>query len=594
MPRKYHCILAVSGLMLYLLGALLHLKLLSYVDKPFIFGDTGDGFFNMWVMDHTTRSLARGEIDVFDARIFWPENRNVILWSDNLFVPTAAFALFKTVTGDVMAAFWLTAMLLSAMAFAACFCLFLLVFLIVRHRHPQCPRRAVLFVPGCSYLACFSSARLDYFSHFQNLSSLWLFVLVAGVLGHLYSRRRLFFAAAALAQVILLYSALYFAVLGICFIALWAVFMLALDPRGIPRVLRENLAVVLICLLLFLPLAFAYITVPHDVHDHEVVHSSAMRLHHLVVPRQGLARTVVRALFRDLPATHHESPAYLGTGLLLALAAIATRAAFALVPRAIPSLRRLRLPTGSARREPLSPLVAFIVVCAITCYAVASGPRPVAAAGGLDPSPWGVLSLIVPGMRSMRAPGRLAAVGQGLLFTLAVLYLFHILATTQGKARLRVVCIAIALSVLQFVDQFGAHCSTTRTDDTHFTPTAGERSFFDGLEGPVLVFPTMPFHRNTYPMLYFSNFPNILLVNGYSARASTLFSRLMKFAEAHGSVNREQLVHARKAGCRHLAICKLRTSKRKVDMMRNSEYPVLFESDHFIVFPADPGQGVRK
>ena len=611
-------IIIPAGLILFVLGTVLHLGVMDGERGGIIYGDEGDGFFNIWVMDHAVSCLERGEFNLLDGRIFWPENEDTFLWSDNLLVPAAGFAFFKALSRNILDAFRRTALLLSLLGFAAYFFLFYLLFRIAKKSNPELPDWTSFFIPVFTYLATFSSSRLIYYAHFQNLSCLWLLVLVGGGIGYWYYNRRIFFALMVVSEVLLLYSTPYFAVLGACFIAGW--FLLAF--RDILRILRENYAVLAVSLLVSLPLAIAYIKTGKNIFPAEYIHQMGMRIFHLYTPSSGPGKELYEMIFSPLPGIPHESPAYLGIGIILAgagiiiwrlpsigrwLAGVVRKPWFWILLIALIGTRlskggwkeytcwigaaalatiMLLYVRGMARRArnaPLVPAFAFLALTAFLAYGFASGPRGQFIDQPINPSIWGLAAFFIPGAASMRAVGRLAVVGQGLIFTLILLTLFCLYARLRKRGRVVLTVVAAAVIGIQFIEQAPSRAITNRYNPEDFLPTAEERDWFSRIEGPVAVFRTIPFQISTRHMLYFNNFPEIFLMNGYSARSTPLWDRVMGLGRIWREPTEEQMTFLSEKGARYLVLWKKDINWRPLRAIREGKRPILFENERFLV-----------
>ena len=612
---------------LFIAGTAMHLKAFSYPGNPYIFGDTGDGLFNLWIMEHVSGNLLRGDWNILDGHIFWPENGNTLLWSDNLMVPSLLYTLLKLTGLSMITVFWLVNMAMSLLGFAAYGIFFFLICGFAMKRFPELPEKTVFFVPVLAYLACFSSSRIQYYTHFQNLSSLWLFTMVSGFAGYMASRKRAWLLTAAVSQILLVYSAPYYAVLGGCFWLAWIGFESVGDRRGFSEHIRNNLPVLVPAVLAALPAVYGYARAPKVELDQDTIHNAAMKIHHLFVPVRGTAHSAAELLAKNLPRIHHESPAYAGAGLLAAgaLFAIAKLRAFGTwllktmkspvfivatvtailccvsegaleLPAAFIGLVLVfflllcvvRKITRTCADDPLRLAAGFTFFCAIITWGIASGPRGHFTDQPVNPSIWGLANVMMPGISHIRAPGRFAVVAQGLLAG-AFFALFLAKAGTANKKKRPGIFVAAGLiTIFQAVDQAGAHASTTRISTDFLSKSEEQIEFFSKLNGPALVFPTKPFHHNTRPMLYFNDFANITLINGYSARSSKLFDEILSLARKYGSPSNQEIELAESRGCQYLIVCKRRTSKRRIKVMRQSGLPLLFEDNHFMVLAPNP------
>jgi hypothetical protein len=622
--KRYLAFLALS-VALFTAGVLLHLDLRHYEAGRTIFGDNGDGFFNLWVMEHVVDNLAAGNVHLADGRIFWPDNADTYLWSDNLLVPSLGYAMFRAGARNVFEAYWFTALFMSLLGFAAYTCLFTVLFRIAR-RHYDLPAWSALLAPVFAYLASFSAIRLVYFDHFQNLSALWLFVLLGGILGYSCFRQRGYFAAAILSEVALLYSAPYFAILGVCVLSLWFLSMLLGDRRAFWLTVRENWIAIAIATPAFLFLLAAYMRTEKQPYNLEDYRDLAVALRDLVTPREGWSRALLARIAHDLPTPHPEKPAYLGLGLLCGLSIAAIRSLRTLAGFTVRWIRHplfwilcgtgavcmihhkpalaqatawitltlisallllhLRTTARLYTRDPVAASLCVLGLAAVITYGLALGPSR-HGDGHPDGSLWGLLSALVPGVIHMRAIGRLAVVGQGILLALLLLCLFRALAEPRHRpATLLVTALLIAL---QLGEQVNARASQNHYDIEAIQPTAGEDEWFRQIRGPLLVLPTTPFHRNAVPMLYFNRFPGIILMNGYSGRATATWDRIMQAGQETGEGSEPQIRLAEAQGARYIVATKWALPRRTVKVLRASGRPILFENDRFMVL-----QGTRR
>ena len=612
----------VAGLSLglFVLGAVLHLGVLDYHAGRTIFGDNGDGFFNLWVMDHVAGNAARGDFSPADGRIFWPDNSGTYWWSDNLIVPSLAFGLFRTWARNVFEAFWLTGFLMALLGFVAYLVLFGVVFRTVRRCRPELPDWSVLLVPLFAYMACFSRARLLYFSHFQNLSSLWLFPLVAGMIGHALSGRRGYFALVVVSELILLYSAPYYAVTGMSLIFLWALFLLFCGYRELLRVLRENWLVLVACAPLFLFLAAIYAVADHFTYTPLVVRSFSIGFRHLIMPDGGPLAGVAGAVIHAEPPPDGERPAYVGVGLAIAVLAVLIRHVPTIVSGVRSEARRLVFwallvsvaawvgvcaypgPVTAwlglalvavilllglrylALLRPVAPLAfagAFLALASFVTYGIAFGPSVSFLDQPASPCVWGLFSWVVPGFASMRAVGRLAVVGQG--FLIAALALYVIASFAVRKGRVALLACALILMAVQFAEQIEAKAEVGDYDAENVTPTSEEALFFAQLRGPLVEFPAIPFYGSAMPMLYFNRFPGICLMNGYSSHSTATWDQVMRLEADSEEAGENPIRFAEEKGVRYIVIDKGRAPRGRVEALRKGDRRVLFENDRFLV-----------
>ena len=632
-PSKNACILygitaCVLGFLLFLLGAVIHLDVLAHWRSAFVFGDNGDGFFNMWVMHHVVGNLSRGDLNLADGRIFWPDNGRSFFWSDTLIVPSLGFALFKHLTGNLLRAFWFSSVLMCFLGFAAYMFLFAILFRIARKHAPALPQWAIMLVPIFAYLATFALARLTYFQHFQNLSVIWLFTLMGGLIGYSSLKHRCYFAVATISEVFLLYSAPYFAVVGMGVWLLWCAIVFLASPRTLLRIARDNWLSIALSIPFILGGAVAYGRSEMMTYDTSIVHGLAIRGSDLFVPSGGLVRRFWNEdLLSSFPRPSGERPAYLGLGLLMAILLILVRE----TPRGIAGLRRstfARLLTGLVggallcrllashvpqvvygpalallsgamvlgvsaaaqcyREESLRFTFAFLGLTAVMVYGIALGPldMSLALAHRVNPSVWGLCRWTVPGITHMRAIGRLAVAGQGILFGLLIFYVFLFLADRQ-RHRLALCAVTGLLIAVQFAEQTGQKVIQRQYDVGVITPTDEEQRWFSTVSGPALILPSHPWTRNTYHMLYFCSFPRMCIMNGYSAHSTQMWDQVMQLALTYGEASEEQIRFAEAKGIRYIVLTKrfFEPNGRLKDLRIGARH-IVFENDRFLVLTA--------
>jgi hypothetical protein len=322
----------------------------------------------------------------------------------------------------------------------------------------------------------------------------------------------------------------------------------------------------------------------------------------------------------DIP---HEAPTYLGTGLtflllgaLIALPVLLVvhhrttrtyvRYAWLLIPPVlfmlfrsqangfwlimglIATLELIAIPYILVFRHRQSAWacgLGVLVLGVIIFYGLAFGPDKYYLESSLNPSVWGLLRF-VPGVRNMRAVGRMAVIGQGLLLG----GMFLGLAAWLAVSRRRVLPIATAaiLVLVQVIDQDHAMAYVRHFDPAIITPTAEEREALEPLEGVVTVFPTRPWHMNTGSMLYFVSFPNLKLMNGYSSHSTQRFDEIMEPHRHRSEPSGTQLKRIRREGCDYAVFMKKRMPLWMLEKLSRYRYPVVYDGDRLLIFALNP------
>jgi len=351
----------------------------------------------------------------------------------------------------------------------------------------------------------------------------------------------------------------------------------------------------------------------------------AMRFEHLYIPSRGFGKELYESLLHPLQKISHESPAYLGIGIIIALATIliwkipviakwiknsAKTPIFWILLILIIILHESKghwkdytcwLGAGvivlilglyikgmvhRSRKSPIMLAIAFLVFTAILTYGIASGPRSLFMYQKINPSIWGVFSFLIPGISNMRSVGRLAVVGQGIIFSILIFTLFWLIAQLRENGRRKLIVMTMILISLQFVDQLKVQGRINYYTTEGVTPTLDERKFYSSISGPIAVFPTNPYHRNTYPMLYFNHFSEIYLMNGYSSRSTPLWDHVMMLGREGNEPTEKQLQYVEEKGCKYLIIWKKSRNAYIGTELKNGDRPVLYENDRVLVLAA--------
>lgn len=603
-------------------GSVLHLRVGQFEDPDYIYGDAGDGFFNLWVMEYVRTSIMDGDWNLADGRIYWPHNKNTYFWSDNLLIPTAGYSFLRFIRLDIFTAYRWTAILLSALGYLAFIWLFEIIFKLIRERRPGIPGWSEIFVILFAYLASFSSSRLIYFVHFQNLSSLWVITMIAGLIGYSRYRKRGYFIISVISLDLLVFSTAYFAITGALLLLAWIVMELARDPRALFITLKNNIWYELACAAVAVPVVLGYASVNSPGQPLEYIHRMATKPFHLYLPARGLPRYLYEFFFHRLPAIHHESPAYLGVGLILGIAG--------LVIWKFPSLLRWLLraiktpwfwgavsvliiwklgPAGwkavncwagvifwlfllvlfllEARRrnhtDPVSFPLAYLILCLIIIYGMALGPRSHFIGSPVNPSIWGICAAILPPLTHMRSVGRLAVVGQSLLFALLLVGLLEALGSSKKWLRRSAIMAASLIIILQTADGWMGVAPLHHYDPKNIFPRTDEKRWWSEQKGIVAAFPSIPFPLSTREMLYYSGFPDIILLNGYSGHSTPEWDRVIKLGRRWYEPNLSQVTYVEELGVDYLAIRKDRVFPEVIEDLRKQNRPIIFENDRLIV-----------
>ncbi|MFP7753215.1 hypothetical protein ACLG6S_00910 [Thermodesulfobacteriota bacterium B35] len=609
-----------AAAILFLVCAWQHLHLGSILDSTLLFGDDGDGFFNLWVLQHNTIYAPRGPVSWMDGRIFWPDNAQTLFWSDILLVPTLPFAALRAMGVALFTSFNLTIILLSAATYAT--------LLLLLHRFRQWSTasggqaRPDWFILLFSCSMVFSISQLTTYIHFQNLCGVGVLLILLGLCGFSATGKKRWLALALSAEVGLLYTAPYFAVLGSILFALW----LLLHCLAFPERIRGEIAATwwlwLVAAAAALPPTLLYHRVPHLDYSPAMLHATmASHLDHLWTPSRGPLRQWLLSRGHDLPRISHESLAYMGIGVLFLLPFIlalvladrkrstdtgASERRF-LLPAGLYLLSRLTgtpLPAAAfilawaalllfllllllhvrarIRRRPHTFAAFLVLLAAIAAFGLALGPDPLFIDARINPSIWGICKLLVPGVANMRAIGRMAGLAN--IFLLVWIYLqFVSLLRAPGRRRQWTALLVLLLLGLQNLEAWPVRARVNHYPAQRLQPDPEERAALASLPAGVgCVFPTNPWPRNTHAMLYLVSQGQITLINGYSARSTPLLDRLMAAGRQGREPTREQLAILEKTGCTYLLLWKRKIGRRSQQALAE-RYPLVAETRQMVI-----------
>ncbi len=613
----------LGAVVLYVLGAVIHLGLLRH-QTGMIWGDAGDGFLCIWILNHPMETLLRGDWNLADGRIFWPDNEGTFFWSDNLIAVSPFFALSRSVMPGMLDAFRITGLFMSILHYGALLFLFHQIYLLVRRHHPMLSPHSAWLVPAFAYLAHFSQAVIiNHFMHIQNLSSLGVVALTGSMVAYRRNPGAQWLCVAGISIVFTVYSAPYFAVAGMILIIAWTGLELTANPREILRNAWAATPLLIVPFILAAILAAAYARETADPYLTSNVKELSVSFGNLFTPAFSYSYQLLSGWIEGYPRPHNEKIAWLGPGLLAGVTAVII---YAVLSRkfslrawlrspvfwiACLSLVLLNLKVRELRpylswygvvfvaaaimvsiywcsrrygRHPILLTAAFLVTASVLMYGVAFGPHGYYLNEQVNPSIWGFLSLWVPGLGNMRAVGRLAYIGQVLVMSITALWIW-VMATRLRGAHLNALWAAVAVGcVLQGWDGGAARAPIRTYDERLIRPSADEQAFFESIDGSMAVFPAIPFARNTIPMLYFSSFHDLSLMNGYSARTSPAWENIMKLAHNHGAVAPEPVHYALNQGVDYIAVRIEFIYPGHAAWMEDTAESPLFENDRWRVY----------
>lgn len=573
--------------LLYIIGAGSFLHLFSAQPAATIFGDEGDGLFNLWILEHTSRYFLQGFQAWSDGQIFWPHQQYSFWWSDNLLTLTPVYALLKCISGDALTAYWWTVQVLSLAVYAMLLWFYQSLYRFWAGTAYKTSWCYWLGLPVWTFLMFFSQIHLHNYLHFQHLAAVWLLLLLTGCVRYIFTRRRRDTLLVGLALLCLIYSAPYYAVLALCLLLGWALVLAHDTPNQLWHEVRRHIWLVLLVGLLAVPGFLAYRQADLLTYAPSVVRELSMQAAHWVTPLDGWLKT----MSPELLSADLRPGGYPGLGLLVGLIIAALAAGWKarfLIKRLLMSrefwcwivlwlitlvnakeikwftcyLRIIlifwalaRLLIVYRRHAPARPnlLLLFLAGCGFIIYGTAFGPGELFRFNTIDPSIWGLFSYVVPGYSQMREVIRFAPLGQIILGALVFLAVAHavLTATTVCTKRLLGLVVA-ALVALQISETVRVKAPITEIAPSSITLREDETAFYQTISGSMAVLPSQPFHRNTYHMLRWDAHPGIKLLNGYSARSTPEFVRCMELERMYGPASEEQQAYLHSMGVQYV------------------------------------------
>jgi hypothetical protein len=583
------------------------------------FGDVGDGFFNIWILEHNYQNVLHGDFDLFDGRIFQPEaGEDTLIWSDNLFVPTIFYSGFRTFFNPLTSSFY-TGLLLSFLSYISYVLLFFLIYRIVNDYHKPLPEFSVFFIPFFAFMTSFSVSKLEYYSHFQMLSSCFVVLLIACMIGTFFYGKKLFFSGMLFCEVILMYSTPYLAVLGMCFILSWFIVQVTVDWRALFANIKNNILSIIIAGGLFSFLSFHYMRVEKIDYGMWVFRIYRATFDELFIPQRGLFYSFFKKL--DISKTI-ESSVYLGIGVVLGIIVLLLTVFLPYVIKFIKKnyknfklyifiavlicYRIFLMPIRNSNvvaligmfllcgtlvvifaklidrnvKQSTNNMFAILILAAIFCYGIAFGPNKYFMENNFNPSVWGVIYKIIPGASSIRA----IVPAQGLLISILFASVLILIANRKLLTKRITIGVVSLCVILQIVESTTVRASITYRFPEMVESTEDEIVFFQAHPGLYLFTPTTPWHKNSRGMIYFAKFTEISLMNGYSAKNTDLWDRIMRTEEKDGVLSQSVIDIAAEKGCDYIVVAK--TSIPKYSYRRHIKplnLEVVFNNDRFVV-----------
>ncbi len=606
----------------YLFGAVVNLRFGAY--RPgMIWGDSGDGLFAIWVLRHGA-DWWRGLAPLADGRIFWPHNAFSFLWSELYLLPAPMYALLQKLTISSFAAGYSLGVLLSLAGFSAC--VFFVGQVLAALHEPEEPPPPCWVQPLVAYLAWFSISMLQVYK-IQIVSSFWLLIMAGAMLAYRRTNRGVWMLVIWASLTAVFLSSSYFAAAGAVLFAAWAWVEWFRDPAGWWRHFLKLWPALLLGAGLMGAVVLLLARPGVQRYTPEYINSMALGWTDLVRPREDFTRawmnrmnigpstapvnigaflgwgwilTAVAWLFRarrDVWAALCRlvrSPLFLGIAVVLLLSQLKVReirpvmAVLGFIAVGVALLAAGAQVGRSGRAVPRRYAIGLLAFFSVLLYGIALGPSIWYVREPFHPSVWAVLRITVPGVGAMRAVDRMAVVAQMFGWGL-LLALLGRESVTAARPRARYWALALLLpAALQVIDQLPAHACATVQDERAVTPTHTERVFWETKTGVAVVLPAGPMYRNTTPMLYFQNFPGIVLINGYSGRSTDLMDGLIQAGRVLGEGSVKQVTLCEQAGAEWIVLRRPKIPAGRIEALRQSGRRLVFDDERFAVFEPLP------
>lgn len=555
-----------------------------------VFGDTGDGLFNLWILEHVRVNFFQGWAALSDGRILHPATDTFWL-SDNLLTLSPPYMLARLCGGSVFTSGYLTSVF---WVFAQVFAVWWMFSEVRRAVDPELPKVGSgwdVLSPLLALVVTFAPARMWSLQHFQNHAMVFWILCAGCALHDLRTRNTLSCLGIGLAWTCLLASSPYYAIAGLFPLAGWGLCLLSDPETDWRRLVFRQLPCWLPLGLIVIPVALEYLGAGTPGYLREELVRHAWRPVDLLPPirggnphgypgiwlvicggsvltgavwhfrsplRQAFARWEVKALAAGWGISFLKIKEFYAVTVWLRMAV-----QLGAVGLSVFWLRR----RGSAASRALF----FLIILLLGVGGTALGPGTFFRSQEVDPSIWGMLNAVVPGYGGMRNLIRFAP-----LLTVCGGALVLGLTTLMPRPALRL-AVGVVLG-LGLVETQWFSVPRTGVDPALIKLEPGPARFFQEQKGVLLVVPSEPFHRNTVPMLRWQRYRTLRLVNGYSGRPTEIFSAVMRAEERYGrgSVPHLEAAHAAEADWVLFRKDGMTASGRTAVMGR---YPVIYEGN---------------
>jgi hypothetical protein len=561
-----------------------------------VFGDTGDGWFNLWILEHLRLNLLQGWAALSDGRILHPATAT-FWYSDNLLTLSPPYLLLRGLGWTRLAAVYGTSVFWMVAAFASGWWLFSEV---RRSAVEDAEKAPGAWLPPWLSLAVVVAmpARIMGVQHFQNHALVYVILLSAFALVNLRTRSCASFFAMGACQFALVASAPYYALLGMMVLMGWCIGFFLPSSFDMRRMWERCAVCALPWGLACIPFALAYHRTGTPEYAREELVRQAWRWTDLLSPALGgrvqayggLWFTILVAgsilIFLWAFSLKWRTKPFRIAVLLVALWAFSSL-----------KVKEIYLITSGLRLVVQISAVVCLVVWAgrsgrvwartvlglglggVFILGVAMGPETFYGERGIDPSIWSMLHTVLPGVGSMR--GLLRIMPAGAVMIVAAVFA---LAVAWGR-RMRLIVwngIALVIVVISLVELRSLEAPRMKVNPQELSFTSEQQNAFAQLAGVMVEVPAAPSHRNTGAMLRWQPFRDLRLVNGYTGRRTDAFDAVISAENHHGRGSPEQMEAAQAASADWLCIRRAWVPN-EVEESLAARYPEVYRDDRFQV-----------
>lgn len=581
-----------------------YLQLGEFEASQSVFGDTGDGFFNLWILEHLRMNLFQGWNALSDARMLYPAE-GTFWWSDNLIVLSPPYLLARAFGFSVLeAGTWTNLFWAFAMFWASAWLFSEVRMSVVR----PLPTFGILGNSLPFWLAAVAAlipARIYGLQHFQSHALvLWVGLAVCGI-RYLRVRSTPALVGMAVCWSCTMASAPYYAVLGFFSVGVCGLTLLSDPETNWKRFWLCQVPWAGLALLPVLPIVWAYMQVETREFAQEELLRRSWTFAHWLPPLNGarphgfpgawllpavclLCSGCIRVIpwrqFRSLPwkpVLWLLIPAGLTLLKIKELYPVTAWVRLGVSLAMIGMVIRLLRKKGSVSSRVVFNCSLLLLLIAGT----AMGPGTFFGEEAMDPSVWGVSAALIPSYRGMRELIRFAPAASVILLAVgyaAALWLRPGCRSWCWNAAL-VLVIAVGL-----VDPWRPVAERKEVASFDLTPAQAE--FFSTLEGVMVEIPAAPFHRNPSAMLRWQPFRRLRLVNGYSGKSTPEFADVISAENHVGRASQEQVQASLAAGADWMCIRRAWVGDADEQAL-SDRYPVLYQDEAFLLVrirPEDP------